>query len=154
MLRAFLLVLLSACGTASSDRTTLDSIPKAAADTLRTAANGAEITAIEHESAKGTDYYEASWNENGLAREAKVRADGTLVESERELRPDEVPAPVRDAATKTLPAGAVITYALLHDGRYEAEAIVDRKEHDAIFTADGTHVPEDVNDENAENDDD
>lgn len=153
MLRTFLLVLLAACGTAATDRTTLDSIPKAAADALRTQANGAEITAIERETAKGTDYYEASWHENGLAREAKVRADGTLVESERELRPDEVPVPVREAAAKTLPAGAVITFALLHDGRYEAETIVDRKEHDAIFTADGTRVPEDQDDESNETDD-
>lgn len=150
MLRAFLFVLLAACGTASSDRTTLDSIPKAAADALRTQANGAEITAIEHETAKGTDYYEASWHENGLAREAKVRADGTLVETERELRPDEVPAVVREAATKTLPAGALISYALLHDGRYEAESMVDGKEHDAIFAADGTRVPE--NDDDGDDD--
>jgi len=149
------LSLLLGCGTAatSTERSTLDTIPKAAADALRAQAGSAEITQVHREGSRnGEEYFEGAWLENGLEREAKVSASGKVVELEKELRPDEVPVPVRDGATKALPPKAVITYVLLMNGSYEVEAIVDGKEYEAVFAADGTRGKDDDDDDDDDDD--
>ncbi len=60
---------------------------------------------------------------------------------ERDVPADQVPAPVRDAAAKAMPPGAVIEYELQADGNYEAEATVDGKEVEMTFKPDGTQIP-------------
>lgn len=154
-LRLVLALSLLGCGASSSSKTgTLDSIPKAAAAALRTEANGAEITEVSRESEQGQELYEGTWSEGGLRREAKVTADGKVVEVEREVAPATVPEPVRVAASQALPAGAAITYVLLGNGNYEAEAMVSGKEHEAVFAPDGTrgHDPSDGPDDDDDDD--
>jgi hypothetical protein len=60
---------------------------------------------------------------------------------ERDVPADQVPAAVRDAAAKAMPPGASIAYELQANGNYEAEAIVDGKEVEAMFAPDGTQLP-------------
>ena len=146
-------ILLTGCSTSSGDRNTLDSIPKAAAAALRAEAHGAEIKRVSRESEGGQELYEGSWEENGLGREAKVTASGKVVEVERELAPADVPAPVRDAATKALPTGGTIAFVLLMNGTYEAETVVAGKEHEAVFAADGKPAVGDGEDEDVDDDD-
>ena len=154
-LRLFLVLSLVGCGASSSERNTLDSIPKAAAAALRTEAHGAEITEVSRESEHGQELYEGTWREGGLRREAKVTADGKVVEVEREVAAAAVPEPVRVAASQALPAGAAITYVLLGNGHYEAEALVSSKELEEVFKPDGTrgHDPSDGPDDDDDDDD-
>ena len=116
-----LLVLWLGCAhEAARPRSTLEEIPAAARETIRARAGGAEVRT----SREGADRYEASWFENGLEREIVVTASGAVVEQESEVRAENVPAVVRDAAVKALGSGT-IKYVLLGDGRYEAETVVD-----------------------------
>lgn len=65
------------------------SLPPSALEALQTAADGRALSAFERENRGLYVAYEAEWIEDGVEAEATVLADGALLESERELRPDE-----------------------------------------------------------------
>ncbi len=150
-----LVVLLVACGTATTTTTrrdTLDSIPNAAAAALRAKAQGAAIEHVSHESEHGVDVYEASWHVGGLEREASVTAAGELVEYEEQLASEQVPPAVRAAAEQQLGA-TTIKFVKLLSGNYEAEAVVDGREREITLGADGRAVRGDDDDEDEDDDD-
>ena len=129
------LVLLVACGTAARTPAgaTLDSIPEAAAAALRRAAGGATIEEVERDG----DLYEGRWQVDGLEREAEVTASGERMELEEEVPSDQVPAQVRAMAIVKLSNAQSIRFSRLMRGRFEAEAMIDGKEHAITMTADG-----------------
>ncbi|MDQ3341712.1 MAG: hypothetical protein M4D80_41725 [Myxococcota bacterium] len=136
------LLVLAACGSASTksnQQSTLDSIPKAAAAALERAAGGATIESVEREG----ETYEATWHVDGLEREAEVTASGELLELEEEVRSEQVPSTVRAMALVKLPNAQSIKFIRLKSGNYEAEAMIDGKEHEITMTADGREIADD-----------
>jgi hypothetical protein len=70
-------------------------VPEAALATLRELAGDAPFTSFEREVRDGRMYYEAEWMLAGREAEATVLADGTLVETERDISLDDAPPAVR-----------------------------------------------------------
>jgi hypothetical protein len=138
MRKLAVMVVLAACGSASttSNQRTLDSIPKAAAAALERAAGGAKIESVEREG----ETYEATWHVDGLEREAEVTASGELLELEEEVRSEQVPSTVRAMALVKLPNAQSIKFNRLKSGNYEAEAMIDGKEHEIKMTPDGREI--------------
>jgi hypothetical protein len=140
MIRALGLVALMACA-GSEDRSTLDSIPKAAAQAVRTQAHGMTVTKVEREIEGGEEVFEAVWFEQGARHEAKVTASGKLLELEVEVADAAVPAAVKETAARQLGTGA--TYVRLLSGNYEAEL----KHREIEIAANGTVVTPPIEDE-------
>ncbi len=85
----------------------LDQIPAEAREMLVTLADGATIAAVERDKEHGIELYEAEWKKtDGLEAEAKVMANGDLVEMEEETDAAALPANVKAAVAKRFPAGA------------------------------------------------
>jgi len=106
----FLMGWVAACagGPEGRGHATLAGVPQAAADALRREAGGAALDRIEREPERGVDLYEAAWSAgDGTAHEAKVTADGALVEREESIALAEVPAAARAAIARRFPAGDV-----------------------------------------------
>ena len=153
--RVLIVISLTACAASGPEQhNTLDSIPRAAAASLRTEAAGAEIAHVTREREGGQELYEGAWSEGGLRREVKVTADGKVVEREREIAPGDVPVAVRTAASQALPAGGPISYVLLGNGNYEAETVVAGKEHEAVFKPDGSRGSDEHDGPDGDDDDD
>ena len=106
----------------------LDQIPDKAREALLTLAGGAPISAVECAQEHGLVLYEAEWSARGRAVEAKVTADGDLVELEEQVGADAVPRRVRAVAARVFPQGARIKYEKAMVVVYEIEARVDGRE--------------------------
>lgn len=136
-MRSWLVGLLLVAGCARPAKTTtLDSIPRAAADAIRGQAGGAAIEEVEREEGEA-ELYEAKWIESGRRHELTVDAAGQVVEHEIEVPEVEVPAPVRATAQREL--GAVATWEKTMLGRYKAE-VGDRE---VVIDADGAVISRD-----------
>lgn len=147
--------LLAACGAgATGDHSTLDSIPRPAADALAEHAGTAEIKHVSRETEGDRELYEGSWWEDGLEREAKVTSTGVLVELEIEVRETDVPPPVRAAAVRALTGATKIKYVRLKGDLFEAEAVIGGRERDVTLTADGVPAKGDSDDDEDDNDGD
>jgi hypothetical protein len=152
-LRLLLFLGFGCAATSQTDHTTtaLQGVPPPAAAALRREAGTATIEQVAREREGGADLYEGSWYVDGRHFEVKVTATGELVEREEELSADQVPQPVRLAAIAALPKGEKLVFVRLLSGNYEAETVVDGKEHDVVISASGQIVPE--NDDDDEDDD-
>ena len=143
-MKPIIILFLVACGSASkAHHDTLDSIPSAARAALERQAGGAKIERVEREREGGRELYEATWQVDGLEREAAVTASGELVEYEEEVPSAQVPGAVRAAAIVKLPNASSIKFIKLLSGNYEAEAIVDGREEDVTLAPDGRDVVDD-----------
>lgn len=118
----------------------LEQVPAAARKALMKHAGGAKITEVEREKEHGVVLYEAEWEAGGREREAKVTADGDLIELEEVVGANEVPAAVRRAAGKMFGAGAKVEYEKKTITLYEVEAKVNGKEREVLLTPAGTVV--------------
>lgn len=87
-------------------------VPPMALRALRKAANGRPLTEFEREDRGQYVAYEAEWQEGGVEAEATVLADGSLVETERELTPAEF---------ATLPPGVLQRVRTLQERGYDVE---------------------------------
>ena len=129
----------------------LADLPGPAAAALKRHANGAELGGFETEHAHGVALFEAGWREGGVRHEAKVTAEGDLVELEEAVPADAVPARVRAAAGKQLDAGTARfvrkTWIV-----YEVEGTVAGAAREVIFTPTGVKVDE-LDDDDAADDD-
>ena len=151
------MLLVVGCGTAattSTHRDTLDTIPRAAAQALERLAAGAKIERVAREREGGVELYEATWQVNGLEREAAVTASGEVVELEEEVESANVPALVRAAAITRLPGAQSIKFVKLQSGNYEAEAMIDGRESDVTLAPDGREVGDNDDDDGDDDGDD
>jgi len=123
----------------------LADLPGPAAAALQRHAGGAELGGVEKETDHGVALYEGAWKTGDVHHEAKVTADGDLVELEETVAPSEVPAKVRDAAARTFGGGA-LRYTRKTLIRYEVEARVDGKEREVLYTPTGRVTPDDDDD--------
>ena len=74
---------------------------------------------------------------NGREHEAKVTADGTLVELEEAVDAKSVPTSVRRAAAKMFPKSAKLKFEKKMFVMYEVEATVDGKEREVLISPSG-----------------
>jgi uncharacterized membrane protein YkoI len=118
----------------------LQQVPPAARTALLKFAGGAKITEVEREKKHGVTFYEAEWQVDGREHEAKVTADGDLMELEVEVDAKDVPAVVRRAAEKTFPGGAKLEYERKTVILYEIECKVGGKEREVLLTPAGKAV--------------
>ncbi len=115
----------------------LDRIPAKAREALLKYAKGEKFTDIERETVRGVVFYEAEWMVNGREHEAKVTADGTLVELEEAVDARDVPASVRKAASKVFPKSAKLKFEKKMIVIYEVEAKVNGKEREVLISPSG-----------------
>ncbi len=68
-----------------------------------------QATDIQYEAEKeaGKAVYEVEFKDQGVKREASYAAEGTLVETEESIKPDELPAAVTEALKKAHPHATV-----------------------------------------------
>lgn len=116
----------------------LDQIPAEAREMLLTLADGATIAAVERDKEHGIELYEAEWEKaDGLEAEAKVMANGDLVEMEEEIDAAALPASVKAAVAKRFPAGAKLECEKVTLLMYEIEAKVNGKERSILVLPTG-----------------
>ncbi len=115
----------------------IDELPPAAHAALIRHAGKHEIAKVERERDDGTMVYEAEWVVGGRKHEAKVSADGTLVELEENVDPTGVPTAVRAVAAKRFPAGTSVEYERKMMIVYELTAMVNGREMEVIATPTG-----------------
>ena len=164
-----LVVLVPACGAENetgSARHSLDEVPKAARAALDAQARGAEITRVERETERGVDVYEGTWTADGRTYEAKVSADGRLIEREEAIAAEEAPEQVRAEIARRFPSASDISYVRKifyvsgESINYEVELRVDGKRHEVLLSATGQDVQdptdegEDESEDGDEDDDD
>ncbi len=151
-MKHLVIVILAACGTTGTSTTSRDTVPNAVDATAKRIAGPEKIEKIEREHDDGEIVYEAIWHVGGLEREATIAADGRLIDLEEELDSTQVPSPVRAAALVKLANAQTIKFVKHSSGDYEAEAIIDGKEHEIVLSADGAVKATD--DDEDEDDDD
>lgn len=144
-----------ATGLAFAADLSLNDVPEAAREAMKKLAGGARTTEVERENEHGVACYEAEWKVNGREVEAKVMANGDLLEMEQEVSASEVPQKVKAAAGKVFPAGADVEYERITVVMYEVEGKVDGKEREILIFPTGViHSQMDDEDEDEGDDED
>jgi uncharacterized membrane protein YkoI len=82
-------------------------LPAAVQNTITANASGGKVGKIEVETENGATTYEAKVKSNDAKMEIEVAADGTLLETETKLDPDDVPAAVQSTITANANGGKV-----------------------------------------------
>lgn len=114
-------------GDQPKPKMTLDQVPADARAALLKLAGGAPIVEVEREKERGMEFYEAEWKVNGKEAEAKVMANGDLVEMEEEIDAAALPAAVKAVVDKHFPAGTKIECEKVTMLVYEIEGKVNGK---------------------------
>ena len=93
---------------------------------------------------KEGDRYEAGFKMNGNTMSALITPAGALVETETDMAPAKLPAPVRAALARAYKAYKVTEAATLVSAagktNYEAEISQGGQHRDVVFNADGTRA--------------
>ena len=123
----------------------------AAAQTLRPAQVPAAVVATFHTKFPGVQAptwekegtrYEAGFKQNGTSMSALLSPAGVLLETETDIAPSRLPAPVRATLARDYPACQVTEAATIVSASgattYEAEINTKGKRQDVVFNADGT----------------
>jgi hypothetical protein len=132
----------------------LADLPGPAAAALKKQSGGNELSGFEAERANGVALYEAAWTEGGVEHEAKVTADGDLVELEQAIPASDAPATVRAAVAKAFGDGARVRYVKKTWIVYEVEGKVGGRHREVIYTPTGATTREIDDDDGDDGDDD
>jgi hypothetical protein len=120
-------------------------VPKAAMQTLKKLAAGAEITEFAEEVEHGSTFYEGSWiNKAGAKTDVLVTAAGDLVEIEESVEVDQVPKATLAAARKAAGPDNPLRFEKKTVVLYEVKFRKDERGHELLLTPDGRHVEEQV----------
>jgi len=118
-------------------------VPAAATAAFKKAFPGVQGAKWEKEDG----HFEAGFTQGGSEMSALLTPAGELLETETEMRPSQLPVPVREVlatrykAAKVTEAAKILTHKT-GAVTYEAEVREGGKKHDLIFTADGKEVPQ------------
>lgn len=140
-----LLLLLAAAALcaapAHAQKMTAAQVPAAATAAFAKAFPGVKKAEWEREDGQ----YEAGFTQNGQEMSVLLSPAGELLETETELRPAQLPAPVREAlatrhrAAKVTEAAKIVTHKT-GAVTYEAEVSEGGQRRDLLFGADGQEV--------------
>ncbi|MEA3207266.1 MAG: hypothetical protein QOE70_323 [Chthoniobacter sp.] len=110
------------------EKATLESIPEAAAKTLKAQAGGEKIKGVSKEKDEGRTVYEASFTKKGRAHDVTVDEAGKLISDEEVIPLEEAPGAVRAAIEKEHPGGKVDKLEkITEDGKVSYEALISGK---------------------------
>jgi len=144
ILSAAALAVLSTFASATEKELTAKQVPQAVHEAFQKAHPAVKEAKYSEETADGKTLYEVAFKDGGKKFEASYSADGTLIETEEEIKTAELPAPVLDAVKKAHPHAAVheaekVTKA---DGTtgYEVEIADGKKKLEIELDAAGTIV--------------
>jgi len=120
-------------------------VPRAAKAALVKLARGAEITEFAEEIEHGHTFYEGSWKApSGAKIDALVTPTGDLVEIEREMDADKVPAAVRKAARRAAGDGGQLTFEKKTMILYEVKFHKGDSRYELLLTPDGRRVGQEI----------
>lgn len=125
-----------------------DDVPAKALQALRHAAGEHKLVSLEQEIRNDRTYYEGEWNTAEGEAEATVTADGVLVETERDVPAQQVPAGVREAAEK-LSGGERVNYARRSFIYYEIEYTQKGQDREMLLSPAGEQIATEVSAEAA-----
>lgn len=132
----------------------LEQIPEPARAALLKLVGDGKITEIEREREQGVVIYEAAWDAGGAMHEAAVMADGTLLETEERIKPDQAPPAVRALIAKHFAGVDKVVIEKKMIVVYEAEAKVNGKEVELLMLPTGQVIDEPGDDQDPDGDDD
>jgi len=101
---------LVAMGRAEDDKAKkipLDKAPKAVRDAIQGRFPGADVNSIEKETEKGKVVYDVELKQKGRKYEMDIQEDGTIIEIEKEVALNDVPAPVMQALKAKFPKATI-----------------------------------------------
>ena len=141
-------------------------LPAAARQSAEKVFPGAQIQKVKMEEENGLQLYEVKLSQKGAKAEVTVAADGTVVETETSMAPDQLPKVVRDAVAQAAPGAKTVKAKreeVLADSKlaklanpkvsFEIEVAKDGKEGELTVSADGV-VTEPLKWEEGQRDDD
>ena len=130
-------------------------VPAAALKTLKRLARGAKITEFAEEIEYGHTFYEGSWKaRSGAEMDVLVTKAGALVEIEKRVDTDKVPAAVLKAVRKAAGKGAQLMFEQKTMILYEVKFRKGDSRHELLLTPDGRRVEEEVEKGNPDDGDD
>ncbi len=112
---------------------TLAETPAMVQTAINKAVGGATVDEIDVEREDDITVYEASWKVDGVEHEVSVDSSGHVLETERVVSREAVPAAVRSAVTKHMPADANPEFELKSVMLYSVAAIVEGKEIELLI---------------------
>ncbi len=141
-------LLAAACNTSAQKKITVP-------DAVKSAFTTAYPKATNPEWEMEDGMYEAEWEENKMETSVLYLADGTLVQTETEIKVEALPQPIKDYVTNSLKGQKIKEAAKIvaANGTISYEAEVGGKDY--IFDANGTLLStEEEDDEEGDDDDD
>src|SRR3954464_2079176 len=122
-------VALSAWAGAAEEKVSLDSLPAAAAKTLKEQAGDAKITNVSKEKEGSQTVYEGSFTKKGRAHDVTVDEKGKLLSDEETVPVSEAPAVVRAAIEREFPGGKIQKFERIKEGgKTNYEVLLSGKE--------------------------
>jgi len=137
------LAALSTCANAAEEKKiTVQQVPKPVLEAFHKAYPQALDVKYEVEKDAGKTVYEVEFKEQGIKREATYAAEGTLLETEEDIKPDTLPAAITEALKKSHPQATVeeAEKVMKPDGSvsgYEVEIKDGKKEFEIRLDATG-----------------
>jgi len=119
---------------------TLADVPAAAQAAIKQFAGSNAITKIKQESEDGKTVYEAKVKINGVKQEVEVLADGTVLQTEKQVSLTDTPGVVQTAIKQLAGAGTVdeiVEETAAGKKTYEVAVTINGKKKEADITADG-----------------
>lgn len=89
------------------NKLTEQQVPKPVLEAFHKAYPQAQDAKYEEEKEAGKTVYEVEFKDQGVKREASYAAEGTLIETEEDIKPDALPAAITEALKKTYPHATV-----------------------------------------------
>ena len=88
-------------------KVTEQQVPKPVLEAFHKAYPQAQDLKYEKDSNAGKTVYEVEFKDQGIEREATYTADGTLLETEEDIKPDSLPASITESLKKAHPHATV-----------------------------------------------
>jgi uncharacterized membrane protein YkoI len=121
----------------------LHQVPPAARQALLEHAGDHRIVKVEREREQGVVFYEAAWMMQGRQHEAKVTADGALVQLEQVVEAGDVPDAVRHTAEELLAGADDLSYERKVIVVYEVEGTIEGCDEELLISPAGEVLDED-----------
>jgi len=136
-------------------KVTKKDVPAAALAALKELADGAEITEFAKEIENGQTFYEGSWKtSSGATVDVLVTKSGDLVETEKSIGTDQVPAAVLKVASKIAGKDTMLMFEKKTMILYEVKFSKDNNLHELLLTPDGRRVEEETEKAKTDNEED
>jgi uncharacterized membrane protein YkoI len=119
----------SAADKETEEKVSLESIPAAAAKTLKEQAGNGKITSVSKETENGKTVYEGTFTKDSRVHDVTVDEAGSIISDEEKITIAEAPAAVQTAVEREVPGGKVLKVERITEGgKVNFEALVSGKD--------------------------